>query len=40
MRHLPRPVAAVLDQLARLLPPVGKEPKKKLVPEKVFRDLY
>ncbi len=40
MTRLPKPVAVVMDQLAQLLPPVGKEPKKRLVPEKVFRGLY
>ena len=40
MRPFPKPVAVALDHLAQMLPPVGKEPKKRLVPEKVFRDLY
>jgi hypothetical protein len=40
MRPLPKPVAVVLEHLKQMLPPVGKEPKKRLVPEKVFRGLY
>jgi hypothetical protein len=36
----PVPVRILLEQLARLLPPVGKEPRRRLVPEKVFSGLY
>jgi hypothetical protein len=40
MPRPPEPVTVLLQQLARMLPPVGQEPKRRLVPAKVFSDLY
>jgi hypothetical protein len=37
---LPPEVAALLEQLARLLPPVGHEPPRRLRPASVFRGQY
>ena len=36
----PAPVRNLLAELAKLLPPVGQEPKRRLVPAKVFGGLY
>ncbi len=37
---VPPEVAALLEQLARLLPPVGREPPKRVRPAGVFRGPY
>jgi hypothetical protein len=39
MRHPPE-VVALLEQLARLLPPVGREPPRRGQPAYVFRGQY